>query len=288
VSRLLRRVLIELALVPLVAVLVHVLVHAIPEVRDDAKVSVSIVDDARAGVAAFVDPWQRLLGGQLVGRADPRTLPQLLDALSGSLMMGGLGLLFAVCLGFAWALGRTLLPPRLAALLDVPPVVILGTPGFVVGLIVVVVFGGATGEGAWVLGALLVALTPAVVLGSVLHGALAAERRQLYVTAAVARGRSRTGALVVEALPNALPAVLDAAAPVATSLLAGSVVVERLLHIQYFGSIYVFAASHNDRDLVVIATTVFAALLAFVSIAVHLLRLLVDPAARAALFAEAR
>lgn len=287
-SRLLRRILLELALVPLVAVIVHLLVHAIPEVRDDSKVSVSFANDAAAGVQAFLEPWQRLAAGQLVGRADPRTLSQLTEALGGSVRMGALGLAIALVLGAAWALGRVLLPRRVAALLDVPPIFILGTPGFVIGLVVVVIFGGGTGEDAWQLGAVLVALTPAVVLGSVLHGALEAERRQLYVTASVARGRSRVGAVVLEAVPNALPALLDAAPPIATSVLAGSVVVERLLHIQYFGSIYVFAASHNDRDLVVIATTVFAGLLALVSITVQLVRLWVDPAARAALFAEAR
>ena len=98
--------------------------------------------------------------------------------------------------------------------------------------------------------------------------------------AARARGLSPRAVLLRHALPNAGRAVLDALPPLATSLLAGSFVVEKLFHLTYFGFLYVDAASHRQLALVVVATTLFASLLVAVSLMTDVLRTLADPRAR--------
>jgi oligopeptide transport system permease protein len=67
---------------------------------------------------------------------------------------------------------------------------------------------------------------------------------------------------------------------VATALLAGSFAAERVLGLPYFGQLYVAAVLQKQVAVVVVATTVFAALLVVVTLAVELVRLLVDPRAR--------
>jgi oligopeptide transport system permease protein len=83
-------------------------------------------------------------------------------------------------------------------------------------------------------------------------------------------------------LPNVLPALLDAVAPVATALLAGSFAAERVFGLPYFGQLYVLAVLQKQVAVVVVATTVFASLLVMVGLVVELLRLWVDPRAQEA------
>ena len=68
----------------------------------------------------------------------------------------------------------------------------------------------------------------------------------------------------------------------ATALLAGSYAAERVFGLPYFGQLYVVAVLQKQVAIVVVATTCFAALLAAVGLCVELVRLLVDPRARAA------
>ena len=120
-------------------------------------------------------------------------------------------------------------------------------------------------------------------MGVILAGALQSERQKPYMATAAAKGLRPLRALLFHALPNALPALLDAVTPVATSLLAGSFVAERLFNVTYFGFLYLYAAQHMELGIIVVATTVFASLLVAVSLGVELLRFAIDPRARAAL-----
>jgi len=81
-------------------------------------------------------------------------------------------------------------------------------------------------------------------------------------------------------LPNLWPALLDSLPPLATALLGGSFAAERVLGLPYFGQLYVSAVLQKQLAVVVVATTVFAALLVAVSLLVELVRVVVDPRAR--------
>ena len=101
-----------------------------------------------------------------------------------------------------------------------------------------------------------------------------------YVRTALGKGLSRAVVLRRHVLPNLIPALLDSLPPVATALLGGSFAAERVFGLPYFGQLYVSAVLQKQLAVVVVATTIFAALLVAVSVAVELVRLVVDPRAR--------
>ncbi|MFL5321990.1 MAG: peptide ABC transporter permease, partial [Myxococcaceae bacterium] len=73
---------------------------------------------------------------------------------------------------------------------------------------------------------------------------------------------------------------LDALPPVATALLAGSFAAERVFGLPYFGQLYVLAVLQKQLPVVVVATTLFAAVLVAVRLVVEVVRLVVDPRSR--------
>ena len=292
-TRVLLRIGRDLLLVPISAVLVYLLVVNLPFRQDsDRKIATSENDALvlRKQVLgsgelqdAFV-PWKRLLAGESVGLAgQPFTAGDLRRAASLSL---GLGLL-ALGLALAWALllavARVQLAShRLGLLIEVIPGLVFGSPLFLVAVVaaLLALTFGVSIAGSHLLAAAVMALGPGTFLGVVWSDALRVEAARPYFLAALARGCSRRQALLRHALPNALPALLDASAPVASSLLLGSFVAENFFQLKGFGLIYLEAARRVDAGVVVVATTLFAAVLIVVSLCIELVRLLVDPKAR--------
>lgn len=297
-ARLLRRLLRDLCLVPAAAVLVYGLVVSLPLPTDaDARqpqlrsVARQLRDDLGVGQPlGFLRPWEKLVRGERLGSgARSTTGPELLQALRTSLSLGGLALLLALGLALGFAalrLGAAGGPAEAAV--ELLPAAVQGSPPFLLALVAAMALLRADHPPPLELAAALVlAAWPASFLGVVLSDALRAERARPYALAARARGRGPAGVLLLHALPNALPAVLDALAPVATSLLAGSFAVETLFGLPGFGLLYVDAARERQVALVVVATAAFAAILVAVGFAVELLRLVLDPRARGRTGAEA-
>jgi oligopeptide transport system permease protein len=172
-------------------------------------------------------------------------------------------------------------PVRLAG--ELLPTLAYGTPVFLVALAVAIRTGISLGDDTACFEstvALVVGVWPGAFLGTLLGDALCAERERPYFTMALAKGRSPAAALLIHALPNAIPTVLDAFPQVATALLTGSFAAEKLFNVTYFGFLYVHAALERQGALVVVATTVFASLLVAVTLVARLVRLAVDPRAR--------
>ncbi|MCI0571499.1 MAG: ABC transporter permease subunit [Myxococcaceae bacterium] len=292
--RLTLRVLRDAALIPLTALLAYQLVALLPlkpdaDSKNESLRSISRQLEADLGLGqpwGFLRPWQKLVAGERLGHGERSyTGAEVGRALLGSLRIGGLGLLFALGLGVAWALGRVVARERrLDGALQLLPSLVYATPTFVLALGVALLTGLAAGDEERAafepVAALVVAVGPAAFVGTVLHDALRAELARPYALAAKARGRGAGGVLLRHALPNAFLAVLDALPPVATALLAGSFVAEKLFNVTYFGFLYVDAARNKQLALVVIATTVFASLLLLVSLATDVLRFALDPQAR--------
>jgi oligopeptide transport system permease protein len=296
VNPLARRVLRDLSLVPLVALLVYEFVAHLPVRRDDdakREVSSAVQRELEDRLCVhdwdgFLCPWRDLVDGRaLAGDAasDLYDGPMILAALGGSLRMGLLALVIALVAGAAFALVRVTVRSRAARTgLEAVPALVYATPTFLLGLFVASFTGVSFDDEKRpyeLVAALVMSVGPAAFVGVVLHDALVAESQKGYFTVARAKGLSRAAALRRHALPNALPALLDAFPPVATALLAGSFVVERLFNVTYLGFLYVEAARQKQLGVVVVTTTLFAALLVLVSLGVELVRLRVDPRARA-------
>lgn len=291
-KRTLRRLFRDLALLPLIALLVYEFVAHLPVRRDDdaKRATVSAVQrelEDRLCVHewdGFLCPWRDLLEGRpLAGDAssDLYDAPMILSALEGSLRLGGVALLLSLVFALAYAFARVLAPNvAVRQPLEWWPSLVYATPSFLLALLVATFTGISFDDDKrpfeWV-ASLVMAVGPGAFLGVVLFDALRTESGKPYFLTALARGRSHLAALRVHALPNAIPAVLDALPPVATSLLAGSFVVERLFNVTYLGFLYVEAARQKQLGVVVVTTTIFAALLLMVSNVVELVRHGLDP-----------
>lgn len=290
-----RRLARDLALIPLTAVAVYLLVMNLPYRLDsDRKIMVPGADEharmtavlGRGTVGDALVPWRRLWAGEsLAIRGERFTGSDFAQAVWTSVSLGLVALGLALAGALVFAMLRVLLARRPAGrLLEAIPAMVFGTPLFLLAVVVVLlaVAAGVPFDKSTVLAATCMAVAPGTFIGVVLSDALMAERARPYFITALAQGLSPRDALVRHALPNALPALLDAVAPVAASLLAGSFVCENFFQRKGFGLLYLDAARVADPGVVVIATTVFATLLVVVSLAVELLRLVVDPRARRA------
>jgi len=291
VKRALLRGLGGLLLIPLTAILSWTLVAALPlrtegEAKTETLRSLRVQLEEDLGLGAplgFLRPWEKLIAGERLGHGGRSySGAEIGRALLGSVRIGAMGLLLALLTGGAYALLRAhhRRAPLADALSALPPL-IYATPGFVLALLVARTTGLAADDSEARLyepvAALVLAIGPAAFIGVVLHGALLQELERPYILAARARGLPERQVLLRHALPNASRAVLDSLPPLATSLLAGSFVVEKLFHLTYFGFLYLDAAQHRQLALVVVATTCFAAMLVSVSLVTDLLRALADP-----------
>lgn len=282
------RILGQLTLVPVVALGAYLLMGVLPLASDeDAKRAVppELLESYRRDLGlgeplGFLRPWEKLLRGERLGTsAQGVTGEELLVKLTGSVAVGGL----ALALALGWALGYaalgTALGRRRQGALDGVRALAFGTPVFIPALLLAPHVVETARPLPELAAALVISIWPGILLGSVLAEACAEELARDYVRTALAKGLTRAQALRRHVLPNVLPALLDALPPVATAVLAGSFAAERVLGLPYFGQLYVLAVLHKQVAVVVVATTLFAALLVGVSLAVELVRAWVDPRA---------
>jgi oligopeptide transport system permease protein len=293
--RLIWRFVRDLALLPVIAFVVYQLVARLPVQRDDdAKqgTATAVQQELRERLCldrwdGFVCPWQDLVSGRsLVGDGGSALYDgrHIARALAGSLRIGAMALGLALGLAALFAaLSVKLGASPLGALFARLPAIVYATPSFLVALVVAryagVSFDEEKARFEPVVAAVM-SVGPGIFLGVVLRDALFAELTRPYVRTARAKGCSPARALIVHALPNALPALLDTVTPVATALLAGSFVAERLFNVTYLGFLYVEAARTRQLGVGVVTTTLFAALLVLVSFSVALIRRWIDPLPR--------
>jgi oligopeptide transport system permease protein len=280
----------QLVLVPIVALASYYLMALLPLTTEDEskrQVSPELLASYRKDLGlgeplGFLRPWEKLFRGERLGTsAQGVTGDELLLKLSGSVGVG----LVALVLALTWALVFALLRARwrrgrLAILGDALPAMAFGTPVFIPALLLapaVVERGHLLPE---LSSAFVISLWPGIFLGTLVADALETELARDYVRTARAKGLAAGTVLWRHVLPNVLPALLDAVAPVATALLAGSFAAERVFGLPYFGQLYVLSVLQKQVAVVVVATTVFASLLVAVGLGVELLRLWVDPRAR--------
>ena len=268
-----------LLLIPGVALASYFLMALLPlQVQDEQKEQLpqELLSSYRKDLGigeplGFLRPWQKLAARERLGTsAEGVTGTEMMEKLRGSLIIGLLALLLSlVGAGLFAAIGT-----RVANVLFA---VGLGTPTFLLALLL----APETAERGVVIptlaGAAVLAVWPTVFLGRLLARSLKSELAKDYVRAARAKGLTQREVLFRHVLPNLVPVLLDALAPVATALLGGSFAVERVLGLPYFGQLYVMAVLKRQVAVVVVATTVFAALLALVTSAVELGRATVDP-----------
>jgi oligopeptide transport system permease protein len=284
------RALRQLAIVPIVAVASYWLMALLPlQIDDEQKQALppellaSFRKDLGLGEPlGFLRPWEKLFRGERLGTsAQGITGDELVTKLSGSVAVGVVALVLALGWALGWALLRVLYVekkwPRAG---EVVPALAFGTPVFIPALLLAPAVAEAGHLLPELAAALVISVWPGILMGTLLADALREELRRDYVRTARGKGLPARVVLRRHVLPNVLPVLLDALGPVATALLAGSFAAERVLGLPYFGQLYVVAVLQKQVAVVVVATTVFAALLVLVTTAVELCRLGVDPRSR--------
>ncbi len=282
----------QLVIVPIVAFASWWLMSLLPlSVEDEQKQAIppellaSYRRDLGIGEPlGFLRPWEKLFAGERLGTSSQGvTGEELAVKLTGSLGVGAVALLFALLWAVGWALLRVLVVepgwPRAGELV---PALAFGTPVFIPALLLAPTFAEAGRFLPELAAAFVISLWPGILMGTLLADALREELGRDYVRTAKGKGLPPRLVLRRHVVPNILPVLLDALGPVATALLAGSFAAERVLGLPYFGQLYVLAVIKKQVAVVVVATTVFAALLVAVTCVVELLRLKVDPKSREA------
>ncbi len=292
IRALLARVARQLLVVPLVALGSYYLMAMLPlRVEDDSKRQLppELLETYRRDLGldsafGFLRPWEKLVSGERLGTtAQGVTGEELFSKLGGSIGVGGVALVLALVWALGWALLRvTVIERRWPSSGELVPAVAFGTPVFIPALLLapsVVEAGRFLPEFA---AAFVLSIWPGIFLGSLMADGLREELRRDYVRTARGKGLSLSGATRRHVIPNVIPILLDALPPVATAVLAGSFAAERVFGLPYFGQLYVIAVLQKQIPVVVVATTIFAALLVVVTLLVDLARWWVDPRGREA------
>lgn len=285
-----RRVQGALALVPAVSLVTWLLVAALPVPIPEGARTAEQIRQVEAqyrdalGSAAWDPslPWRRFVAGENLSRGERQLrASELLEKLAGSAEIGAVSLAMVVPLALASAIGLAFLRRRgLATGGNAVTTFAFATPIFIPVMIAApwVVETGALRE--TLAAAALMAVVPGLGLGEQIAAALLREQAADYVRTARAKGVPPTRILLAHVLPNVWPDLLDGMRPTAAALLAGSFAVEQILGLPYFGRLYVQAVVDQDPALIVVCTSLFAALVAVIGIVVELIRPALDPRAR--------
>jgi len=169
----------------------------------------------------------------------------------------------------------------------------LALPTYVLAPALVLVFGlhlRWLPAGGWESGRLSDALLPVIAIAwlplfevaRLARGSMAAALAAPYVEAARARGLANRTLFVHYVLGPALRPVLTYLAPLAATVLTGSLVVERLFGLPGMGGFLIDGALARDYPLVLGATLVYLLLLVLLNLLVELLLGLLDPRLRRA------
>ena len=164
--------------------------------------------------------------------------------------------------------------------------VLASMPTFVVGLLLLIVFGleldwlpisGETGFSSLVLPVITLALPISAVLGQVLRSQLEEVLEQPFILTARARGMREMAVRVRHALRHASIQLVTMSGYVIGSLLGGAVIVESLFNRQGLGQLML--ASTTDKDIPLVTGVILFAALAYVvvNILVDIAYTLIDP-----------
>ncbi len=228
-----------------------------------------------------------------------RPVAELLGAaLPVSLRLGLLALGLCVPLGLGLGLAAACWPgSHYARLLQWLTAIALSVPGFVLAPLLMLGLGvylrwlplapwGDAGISQWVLPAITLAWLPTFELVRLSRASLVQAQEESFVLAARRRGLSEALLMRAYIVPAALPALLAYLAPLAASVLSGSLVVERVFGVPGMGSYLVEGALARDYPLVLGATLVYLSVLLGLSLCADLLIMMVSPQRRLSLMGK--
>ncbi len=194
----------------------------------------------------------------------------ILEALPSTILLAVLALIIALVLAFGIAIGAYHLPPRIAGVVRSIPSLFLSVPNFVIGLVLISVFGFTLhlftiaqpdSLTATFFAAVTLAIPVSAPLAEVLISSLDNESGQDYVLVARSRGLSRLQLFFRHLLkPSALPSVTMIALLIG-ELLGGAVITETIFGRNGIGTLVQRSVAAGDQPVlqavVVLSATIF-------------------------------
>jgi oligopeptide transport system permease protein len=233
---------------------------------------------------------KRLAGGDLgvsYKYVDRSVNDILADALPVSLALGSLALVIAtvigVTLGTIAAINRGTWIDAVAMFFSTVGV---SLPGFVVGAVLIFVFGislkalpVALWESPWhtILPAVTLAFSPAAFLARLTRASVLEVIEKDWVRTARSKGLPYVQTILRHVLRNALVPVVTVLGPLTAILITGSFSVEYIYAIPGMGRFFITAVQNRDYDLVIGTTLIFAVLLIVASAIVDVVYQVLDP-----------
>ncbi|PTX97659.1 ABC transporter permease [Verrucomicrobia bacterium LW23] len=176
--------------------------------------------------------------------------------------------------------------PWIRSLVSGAELVISSMPGFVIGIILLLVFAfqlkllPASGSAGWlsmVLPTITLALPIAAVLTQVLRQELEDILEQPFILTARARGMSEVGVRLRHALRHALIPLVTLSGFIVGSLLGGAVIAESLFARQGIGRLMIDATMNKDVPIVLGITLLSALVYVVINLVVDVLYTIIDP-----------
>ncbi|HEY9785021.1 MAG TPA: ABC transporter permease [Candidatus Obscuribacterales bacterium] len=298
-GQILRRMLLAIPVLWIVATITFLMVRVVPGGPFDADkhLSPEIVANLKAKykldrpvVEQYGHYLARLARGDLgvSYKYVNRTVNDILgEAFPVSVQLGFAGLLIAVAVGVP--LG-TMAAVKRGTAFDAGAMFLstagISVPGFVVGAVLILVFGiwlkwlpVALFE-SWrhlVLPALTLAASPAAYLARLTRASVLEVLEKDWVRTARSKGLSDERTIFRHVLRNALVPVVTVLGPLTAILITGSFVVEYIYAIPGMGRFFITAVTNRDYDLIMGTTLIFGVLLIITNAIVDIVYQLLDP-----------
>ncbi len=297
-----RRILLMLPLLWLIATATFLLMHVLPGGPFDAEKSLppEIMTNLKAKyyldrplMEQYGHYLQRLAKGDLgisYKYLDRSVNDILASAFPVSLVLGLTALAIAIIIGVP--LGVVAATTR-STVVDAACITVstigVSLPGFVTGALLILVFGvwlKLLPVALWesgrhiILPALTLACGPTAYLARLTRASMLQMLAKDWVRTARIKGQSYWQTIVKHVLRNALVPIVTVLGPLSAILITGSFVVEYIYAIPGMGRFFVTAVSNRDYDLVVGTTLVFAILLIIANFLVDLFYHVLDPRIR--------
>ncbi len=298
-SMILKRLLLTIPLLWLIASLTFVLVRIVPGGPFDAEKNLppEIIANIKAKyhfdrplIEQYGYYMARLIKGDLgvsYKYLDRSVNDILVSAFPVSLALGSLGLIIAISIGVP--LG-TLAAVKRGTIFDTGSIFLstvgVSVPQFVIGALLIFTFGlslkilpVALWESPWhtLLPAFTLALGPAAYLARLTRASVLDVMGKDWVQTARSKGLPYGQTIFRHVLRNALIPIVTVLGPLTAILITGSFVVEYIYAIPGMGRFFITAVSNRDYDLVIATTLIFAVLLVIANMIVDVAYQILDP-----------
>lgn len=214
----------------------------------------------------------------------------ILDGLPATLTLAAVAFAIALLLGIALGIVAA---TRRNTWIDYASVflstMLVSTPGFVIGIILMIVFGvalnllpvaGWGGPENIILPALALAAYPTALIARVTRASMLDALKQDYVRTARAKGLSERAIVFRHVLRNAMIPILTISGPELAFLVSGSVIIETLFAVPGIGRLFVLGVFERDYGLIMGGALFYAFAIAVINLVVDILYAVVDPRVR--------